>query len=191
MTILDRSITIKPHNQTGAALITSLLILLLLTIIGLGSMRATTLEEKMAGNNRNRELAFQAAEAALAVGENKVLELFDTVYSGQKVPAYLNTNSATHSCDAASLDTAIKGTCGPHGAMLDPFKANWDRALSVTEGLEAHDSGSDTTLVDPKYFIELVRQNGADYIFRVTAKGFGGDTNAVVILQSTVILDIP
>ena len=183
--------TVKQKREAGAALITSLLILLLLTIIGLGSMSATTLEEKMAGNSRDRELAFQAAEAALSIGENKVLELFNLTHGGLKVPEYLNSNAANHSCDS-NPGGNIQGTCGPHGPILEPLgTTNWNHALVVGHGLKAHDSGSNTDLKAPKYFVELVRKNGDDYIFRVTAKGFGGDSDAVVILQSTVILDIP
>jgi type IV pilus assembly protein PilX len=59
--------------QRGAALVVSLIILLLMTIIGVSSMQTTTLEERMAGNLRDQNLAFQSAEAALIEGE-KYLE---------------------------------------------------------------------------------------------------------------------
>lgn len=59
-----------PRAQRGAALIVSLLILLLMTIIGITSMQTTTLEERMAGNMRDLNLAFQSAEAALIEGES-------------------------------------------------------------------------------------------------------------------------
>jgi len=51
-------------------LIISLMLLLLLTIIGVTAMNNVTLEERMAGNLRDADLAFQAAEAALRDGEN-------------------------------------------------------------------------------------------------------------------------
>ena len=57
------------NRQKGAALVTSLIILLMLTLMGVAAMQTTTLEEKMAGNLRNENLAFQAAEAALRAGE--------------------------------------------------------------------------------------------------------------------------
>lgn len=58
-----------PRSQRGAALATSLILLLMLTLIGVTAMQSTTLEEKMAGNLRSEHLAFQAAEAALRAGE--------------------------------------------------------------------------------------------------------------------------
>lgn len=56
-------------RETGAVLVVSLLILLVMTIIGVTSMQTASLEEKMAGNLRDNDLAFQAAEAALRGGE--------------------------------------------------------------------------------------------------------------------------
>ena len=58
------------RQQRGAVLVVSLIILLLMTIIGVSSMKTTTLEERMAGNLRDQNLSFQSAEAALIAGEN-------------------------------------------------------------------------------------------------------------------------
>lgn len=63
--------TIHP-TQRGAVLIVSLIFLLLLTLIGTTAMRSTTLQERMAGNTRDINLSFQAAEAALRAGVNWV-----------------------------------------------------------------------------------------------------------------------
>lgn len=50
----------------------SLIILLLMTIIGVSAMQSTTLQEKMAGNLRDSNIAFQAAESALRDAENSL-----------------------------------------------------------------------------------------------------------------------
>ncbi|HEY5758074.1 MAG TPA: PilX N-terminal domain-containing pilus assembly protein, partial [Steroidobacter sp.] len=52
-------------RQHGAALVISLLLLLIMTLLGLGASQSTRLQERMAGNQRDQELALQAAEAAL------------------------------------------------------------------------------------------------------------------------------
>lgn len=56
-------------RQQGAALVIVLLLLLVMTLLGLASLRATVLEERMTGALFDRSLAFQAAEAALREGE--------------------------------------------------------------------------------------------------------------------------
>lgn len=57
-------------SQTGSALIVSLIMLLLISLIGVGSMQGTILQERMASNLQDRNIAFQASERALRVGEN-------------------------------------------------------------------------------------------------------------------------
>ena len=57
---MNKKCGIKRKCQEGAILITALLILLLLTIFGISTMDTNILEEKMAGNMRDRNSAFQA-----------------------------------------------------------------------------------------------------------------------------------
>ncbi len=57
------------NKQNGAVLIVALLMLLLLTIIGISSMRGSTMQERMAGNMRDQSIAFQASETSLRRGE--------------------------------------------------------------------------------------------------------------------------
>lgn len=59
-------------NQGGAILIVALIMLLLLTVIGLSSIRGTTLQERMAGNSRDESLAFQASETAMRQAESVI-----------------------------------------------------------------------------------------------------------------------
>lgn len=59
-------------SERGMALLVSLVFLLLLTLIGISSMQNATLQEKMAGSVTLRNLSFQAAEAALRIGESAV-----------------------------------------------------------------------------------------------------------------------
>lgn len=56
-------------NQRGAALLVALVMLLVVTIVALSSMQSSLLQERMSANIRDHQLAFQAAEAALRVGE--------------------------------------------------------------------------------------------------------------------------
>jgi type IV pilus assembly protein PilX len=56
-------------RQSGMALLISLIMLLLLTMIGISSMQNATMQEKMSGSVMNRNQSFQVAEASLRVGE--------------------------------------------------------------------------------------------------------------------------
>ena len=50
-------------------LVVTLMILLVVTLLTVSNMRSSVLEEKMAGNTSDRNVAFQAAESALREGE--------------------------------------------------------------------------------------------------------------------------
>lgn len=52
-------------GQTGIALVLALLLLVVLSMIGIAGIRGTIMQQKMASNQYDRELAFQSAEAAL------------------------------------------------------------------------------------------------------------------------------
>lgn len=66
-----------PDRQTGATLAISLVLLTIATLVGIVAMQGTTLQEKMAGNLRDSNLAFQAAESALAAGETAMREFYN------------------------------------------------------------------------------------------------------------------
>lgn len=53
------------HKQSGAALVVGLIILLIMTLLGVSSMSATTTELKIANNLQTSNAAWQAAEAAI------------------------------------------------------------------------------------------------------------------------------
>jgi type IV pilus assembly protein PilX len=61
-----------PARERGAALVTSMLLLLVLTIVGITAMQVTRTQERMAGGARDMNLAFQGAEAALRNGETMI-----------------------------------------------------------------------------------------------------------------------
>ena len=69
---MKKTIGSNYKKQQGAILIVALIMLLLLTIIGLSSMRGTSLQENMTGNMRDSNLSLQAAEAVLRKGEQIV-----------------------------------------------------------------------------------------------------------------------
>lgn len=57
------------RQQQGSALIISLLILLVMTMIGISAMSTATMEEKMAANDHNQKVAFLSAEAGIGEAE--------------------------------------------------------------------------------------------------------------------------
>lgn len=142
-------------RQAGAVLFTALIFLIMLMLLGSSAMQTSSLEERMAGNTRNRDLAFQAAEAALKQAENTLTTWRVGPWTGT-VPAGL-ANNPTHTNDVS------------YWGDVD----NWASYKTATV------SGASAT-----YIIEKLPDIGTVEQYRVTARGVGGDTNAVVILQA-------
>ncbi|MEZ5581870.1 MAG: PilX N-terminal domain-containing pilus assembly protein [Candidatus Competibacteraceae bacterium] len=64
-----------PQQQQGAALITALIILLIITVLGVAGLSDSTQQETMVGNAMFRQMAFQATETTLRDGEDTVENL--------------------------------------------------------------------------------------------------------------------
>ncbi|MDF3864539.1 PilX N-terminal domain-containing pilus assembly protein [Pseudomonas denitrificans (nom. rej.)] len=114
----------RHEAERGAVLLVSLVMLLLLTLIGLAGMRMVQLEERMAGNLRDRQMALQAAEAALRAGETAALERY------------------RHDGPMASVDAADGVVNGFSASVLKPvYRLRFLRWLA-SEGLEVGKGGS-------------------------------------------------
>jgi type IV pilus assembly protein PilX len=157
-------------TQRGAVLVVGLVILLVMTLIGVTAMRATGLEEKMAGNMRDRNLAFQAAESGLRAGEAfltiAVLPLFDGtngLYQPTSVPPErwdaINWNAS------ANVKSYTVGTLSSVASQPAYIIEELPPVPGTTGSLEAG-------VAEQQQF------------YRVTARGVGGTANAVVMLQS-------
>ncbi len=91
-----------PRRQRGAILAVSLIILLIMTVLGVSTMRSTSLEERMAANKRDRSLSFQAAEIGLRDAEQ---------YSEETVTTEpFNGSSGLYGLDDAEPDYAAAAT---------------------------------------------------------------------------------
>jgi type IV pilus assembly protein PilX len=61
------------RRQRGFSLIVSLILLVLITLVALGSMRTVSMQTRMSATTHDRNLAFQAAETALREAEAAVI----------------------------------------------------------------------------------------------------------------------
>jgi type IV pilus assembly protein PilX len=59
--------TKTPSRQRGAALVVALIMLLVMTVLGITAMQVTRMEERMAGNSRDVNLAFRVRKPGCAI----------------------------------------------------------------------------------------------------------------------------
>lgn len=152
----------KKIKQSGVVLIVSLIMLLLLTLIGVSGVQTTALEEKMASNSRDQNIAFQAAEAALRAGE--------ALIEG-----------------SASVDKTDFTTTPVNADGLHLVTENLDYKAAATWGnAESVEYATTIPLVaaKPRYYIEYIKDTAPNSYFRVTARGTGAQSTSHVYLRS-------
>lgn len=185
------------QKESGAILIVSVILLVVLTLLAIAGLRSATLQERMAGNARDRAIAFQAAESAL-MGAEKLI--------GAGLPAANGTVTAAKACtkgvfrlDAdgvpyfASKDLTFTGGAVKWDGGNPDFWNDWPWETAncyyqdnVTYVADADLGKAGKPIEKPRYVIEEIpKDNGNIQMYRVTAHGFGSSKNAVVILQAT------
>ncbi len=165
----------KPSQQRGIALVVGLLMLVILAIISISAISTTTLDESMAGNMRDRELAFQAAESALRHAESQLAVLpFSCGHADVAPPAasYIDVVAA----DSSTLriwDRAASGT-------PDPWDDDsWVHATAYNNDLMG-------VAEQPRYVVEQLTYDATDNsaVYRVTARGVGSSPVSRSVVQS-------
>lgn len=185
-------------TQRGAVLITGLIFLVILMLIGTTAMQGTLLEEKMAGNLRDETLAFQAAEAALRSGERFLEQVTIPEFnSSDGLYFYADCWGSESGAGDEAGDTAgsTGNACAPENPATWPA-SDWSDAAK-TRSVEIETDG---VASQPRYFIEQLpnislmgnsgsaQQSGSlqtASIFRIVARGVGGNDATAAILQST------
>ena len=102
------------ERQSGAVLIVSLVILVVLTLLGVTAMNTTSLQERIASNTQEQVHAFQAAETGLnqAFADALVYDLTNT-YTGGATPT-----TFAGSADSASYMSTFLGFSPPPPGSL-------------------------------------------------------------------------
>jgi type IV pilus assembly protein PilX len=102
-----------PQRQEGAALVVSLLLLAIVMLLAAAGWQMGTQEERMVGQQRDRAIAFEAAEATLRDGEHDLLGTCATGISPGGCtprPAQINGETGFGNAGAPNTCSAV-GLC--------------------------------------------------------------------------------
>lgn len=183
----------SPRQQSGAVLVVSMLLLLVVTVLALGASQSTRLQERMAGSQRNYDLAFQAAEAGLRAGERMVDD------SAMTAPPLPCATESTPPCKVYERDY-LNNLVSFEEQAFQP-RAWWTaRAQSYAAStLIAGAAGEGLAKADPQFYLEEIEEvpdalsipptgpPPSRVYYRIVARGEGGTTNAAVVLHSTYV----
>lgn len=157
--------------QRGIALVVSLVLLVVVTLVGLAGMRGTILQERMAGGAYDRETAFQAAEAALMMGAQSFIN------SRQVWDAEIESNASALDCSNQSC------VSNPSGKIPNNL---WN---SVPTGSAESEFSSIDSSNPPQYVVQLLgvcSSTGAGTGFSgTTDQNVGGPPASLLNSQGT------
>jgi type IV pilus assembly protein PilX len=169
--------SLSPRHQQGAALLVCLIILVLVTLIGLTTMKSSALQEKMSGGNTDKSLAFQTAEMALRDAERHIR---------------LNLSSVSGFTAGCSAGLCLAPSNGTSAADL----VDWDSGAVSNYGAGSGAAALSGVVRQPKYIIELlsemqpplgnsIKAANTGTAYRITALAYGRQGSTRVMLQST------
>jgi type IV pilus assembly protein PilX len=170
-----------PAIQRGMALISAMLLLIVVTILAISMFRSYGIQEKIAGNVREKQRALNAAVSA------------------QQYAEWFLTNNglpATIACPAGFVPTVqicnatINFTTAPWptGVTFTQFTQNaGNGVVNVVNANASHD----TYFQQPTFYITDLGNpagGGKGEVYQIDAIGYGGNNNAVAVVESTILV---
>lgn len=196
------------------SLVLALSMLLIVMLLQLSAAHVVLQNEKAARNDRDRQLAFQGAEAALLDAELDISQSPGAASSRSAVFASASAAGSFVQGCGAGIDNPLMGLCrnmiggvppawqtadfmngDPAAARTVPYGRFTGHALQTADQGPTHGPSSGAPLPArlPRYIIEALAYNkpgeaadagGQTYFYRVTAMGFGMRDSTRVVLQT-------
>ncbi len=176
-------------RERGMALITSLLLLLIVTILAVAMFRGFSIQGKIAGNVREKQRALTAA-----VGAQQYAEYWLTLAG--------NAASAPVVCAGPRLDARLgQGQiCSNQlvrDLLLNPTQVPWTSGVDqigvtfvptqMVGKVLPNAPGQDTFYSEPTFYIADMGPSGDGQgeVYQVDAAGWGAQPNSVAVVEST------
>ncbi|MBC7414173.1 MAG: pilus assembly protein PilX [Herminiimonas sp.] len=172
----------RSGRQQGIVLVTALLILIVLTVLAVSMFRNYGLQERIAGNMREKQRAFHAAQTALQYGEYWLAQ--GNGGSGTACSTLLDANATTPTTQICS--NALSAT----QVASVPWKSNANADIGVNYAPPSLTvstvGGTSSYAITPRFYISPLGLDlsGLREIYSVTAMGYGGNSTAVSVVQS-------
>lgn len=166
-------------RQSGMVLVSSLLLLVVVTLLAVSMFRSFGLDEKIAGNIREKQLALHAAESAQQYAEYWL--------------------SAGNGTSAVVCNTVVSSTVGQVCTnILTSVVANQNVAavpwqiggISVGVSYNLPNVTAGTLYLNPVFYISYLGTTGANQgkIYQIDAVGYGGTPSTAAVVESTYLV---
>lgn len=195
--IKNNMLSIK--NNHGVSMIVVLLILVIVSLLGVAAVQISQMATKSARNERDIQIAWQAAEAVLLDAE---LDIVGKV-AGDRSKIFTNNDTdLSKFIEGCGNSGVSKGLCSfqkntlPAWLSVDFMETTSPKYVNFgdfTDRTFSAGSAGIQPAAAPRYIIEILDDPNVErtksveyrkYIYRVTAVGFGPSINTQVVLQT-------
>jgi type IV pilus assembly protein PilX len=187
MTTMHRK---SQRAQRGMVLISSLLLLLVVTILALAIFRNYGMEEKIAGNQREKERALHAAESA-----QQYAEWWLSSGLGATTPIICDSMVAVTTPASGQVCANTLPTIVTNGNVANlPWQvsgANVGVSYNPPNMIMNTAGGVNTYYQTPVFYVSYLGLTASSttsnyqLLYQVDAVGYGGSANAVAVVEST------
>ena len=179
------------RTQRGMVLISSLLLLIVVTIIALSMFRSFGIQEKIAGNMREKQRALQAAVSAQQYAENWLSSNATAVPVG--CTNLLNANIGQGQICSNKLSATVADvTSVPWMVGTVPIGVTYlppGMQVSATTSVSAANLANPTYFGTPSFYISdmgpSADPNIPGEIYQVDAVAYGGTSTTAAVVEST------
>ena len=178
-----RLMLVRISRQRGAVLAVSLALLLALTLLALATSRATRSQTDFAVSARERDIAFQAAEAALRAGERLLASTAPAPCAAERCQIYGPNQLEGGPAMQSAAWRQRRAWAYTSGNEWIPWSESVERARKADEAaafvIEDYFDAPDSLAVSPE------SQASSVTTYRITAAAYTRSGRPVVVLQST------
>ncbi len=179
-------------RQRGVVLVTSLLLLIVVTLLAVGMFRSFGLDEKIAGNVREKQRALAAAETAEQYAEYWLSNnataapvtctTATTTSVGGQVCSNVLTNIVPNN-DVTQLPWTIAATGAAVAATTYTYKPTTALQMNIAS------SGPGSYYASPAFYISVLGNSNAGgssaTVYQIDAVGYGGSPDTAAVVEST------
>lgn len=182
-------------RQRGFSLITTLILLVVVTVLGIAASQMVLMSERTSRFDRDSQIAFQAAEAALVDAELDIQGPNTSATKRMNLFEPKNKVNFSAGCGTGTL----RGLCAQAEAGQKPVWYQVDftdesanaKTVKFGEFTGREFAVGETGIrpeIAPRYIVEVIPDptptaSPADVLYRITAMGFGPRKETQVVLQ--------
>ena len=192
--MITRQLRSMPR-QRGMVLVTALLLLIVVTLLAVGMFRSFGLDERIAGNVREKQRALNAAETAEQYAEYWLANGTNNSTITCTGPATANPAAANPIGQICSntLPTVVPNVAqvpwlvGGVGANV---AVTYTPATPTAMNVTGVNGGAGNYYLAPAYYISYlgISANGLQTFYQIDAVGYGGSPDTAAVVESTYVL---